>query len=1176
MRLLKCLLLVFMAASIQAHAEYTKFFNLTASEVRIDSMLPAFSYAIPLSEQYADSVYTVSILYPEYIDVTSTEASRYEQLNGKRQSSPAILQEVLFDRRNPSLRVSFCPVIYRDGRYQALVSFMLKIESKALKRSQRMARKISTKASRYASHSVLASGNWAKIRVPSTGVYQITESLIRAAGFSDITKVKVYGYGGNLQNEKLNASDLIEYDDLKEVPICLAEGKRLFYARGPVSWQSQTSTRRTRNYYSDYGYYFITQADSAVATIDSTAFLNTFYPAADDYHQLYEKDGFSWYNGGRNLFDSEAIALGGQRRYTFHHPSTTSSGTLAVSVSAGMTSRLQVWLNDSLLGTQSPTIADRDHDFGCQSTSTYRINHLGATDTVRIVSLSGGVLRLDYISWTYDRPAPAPVFAGSFPSPEYVYNITNQDHHADGQADMVIIIPTSQKLLKQAQRLKTFHETHDSLRVTIVPADELYNEFSSGTPDGNAYRRYLKMLYDRASTSADMPKYLLLFGDCFWDNRMVTSEVRSYSPDDYLLCFESENSFNNIACYVDDGFFALLDDGEGSDPQTSDLLDLAVGRFPVDNETDAQTMVDKTIAYAENKNAGAWQNTLMFMGDDGNQNLHMTDVDAAAEQVASSHPGFLIKKVMWDSYQRTVSSTGNTYPDVTRIIKQQQSKGALIMDYAGHGNETQLSHEAVLRSTDFANFTNTNLPLWITASCDILPFDHPTGTLGETAVLNPKGGAVAFFGTTRTVYADRNAIINRAYLKYVLSKENGKPITMGEAQRLAKNELTKTGSDRTTNKLQYSLLGDPALALNLPLVTLVVDSINGMPVSKDAPAKLKAGTTVKVAGHIEGSDNFNGTVTATIRDSRELVTCRQNDRSQASVAFQYYDRTKTIFSGTDSVRNSRFNFTFAVPMDIKYSDESGLMNLYAVNNSHTATANGYTEAFTLGGTGTAGNDSIGPSIYCYLNSPSFSNGGNVNTTPYFVAKVSDEDGINSTGNGVGHDLQLIIDNDPTLSYVLNDNFSFDFGSYTSGSTFFALPELQPGKHQLKFRAWDVLNNSSTATLDFTVVHGLQPNLIDVNCTNNPATSSTTFILTHDRMGNSMDVEIDVFDLSGRQLWKHQESGVSQAGSYTVNWDLTTDGGRRMQTGVYVYRARISCEGSEMASKSKKLIVIGNN
>ena len=78
------------------------------------------------------------------------------------------------------------------------------------------------------------------------------------------------------------------------------------------------------------------------------------------------------------------------------------------------------------------------------------------------------------------------------------------------------------------------------------------------------------------------------------------------------------------------------------------------------------------------------------------------------------------------------------------------------------------------------------------------------------------------------------------------------------------------------------------------------------------------------------------------------------------------------------------------------------------------------------------------------------------------------------------------------------------------------------------------------------------------------------------MGSSMDVEIDVFDLSGRQLWRHEESGVSTSSAYTVGWDLTTDNGQRLQTGVYLYRARVSCEGSGKVSKSKKLIVIGNN
>ena len=101
------------------------------------------------------------------------------------------------------------------------------------------------------------------------------------------------------------------------------------------------------------------------------------------------------------------------------------------------------------------------------------------------------------------------------------------------------------QLRTQAERLKAFHEQNDGMRVRIVPADELYNEFSSGTPDANAYRRYLKMLYDRAQTDADMPKYLLLFGDCVWDNRMLTANCRNLNPDDYLLCFESENSFKH-------------------------------------------------------------------------------------------------------------------------------------------------------------------------------------------------------------------------------------------------------------------------------------------------------------------------------------------------------------------------------------------------------------------------------------------------------------------------------------------------------------------------------------------------------------------------------------------------------------------------------------------------------
>ena len=1173
---------LFLLVAVTANAQRQRFFNLTVEDIEIDSLLPQFTYAIPVGENYADSVYQLEIRYPEFIDMSKQDEARYAKLCGSPLPSlPSITQQMVVEKKKGILEFSLVPLVERDGKKQFLVSFMIAMTSRPNASSSKKAKnvaKASGAADRYASHSVLASGRWAKIRVPCDGVYQLTEALVKKAGFSNLAHVKIYGYGGNLQNEKLVGSELAELDDLPEVPSCTVNGKRLFYGKGPVSWNNASATRRTRNPYSNYGYYFLTESDETPLSVDSAAFLQSFYPSADDYHSLHEIDNYSWYQGGRNLFENSPINAGSSKVYTLPNTAHATSGVLSVSVTAGQATTVQVEFNDSLVGQQ--VISLGEYDKGSESRAIYSVEGLRATDSIKISTISGGPARLDYISMAYNQPRPAPDLAqGSFPSPEYVYNITNQDHHADKEVDMVIIIPTSQKLLSPAQRLADFHEQHDSLKVKIVPADELYNEFSSGTPDANAYRRYLKMLYDRAETEEQQPKYLLLFGDAVWDNRMLTSDCKAFDPDDYLLAFESENSFSELYCYVDDGWFTLLDDGEGTNQLSSDKQDVAVGRFPVTTLTDAEAVVDKTISYAEDANAGAWQNVIVFMGDDGNQNLHMRDVNETADKISSLYPNYQVKKVMWDAYTRVSSSTGNTYPEVSSIIKQQQALGALIFDYAGHGRPDQISHELVLRLNDFRNFSNSNLPLWITASCDIMPFDGTEATIGETALLNSKGGAVAFYGTTRTVYANYNKSLNTTFLKYVLRQVDGKPTPLGEAQRLTKNEMITTGQDRTANKLQYSLLGDPALSLNLPRQNMVIDSLAGVKMGTADLPELRAGDIVTIKGHVEknglADNSFNGLVTVVVRDTRELVTCKKNDPIQTKTAFTFYDRQKTLYTGSDSVRNGFFEMTFAVPRDINYADGTGLINTYAVSSDHQSLANGAESRFLVNGTDSVSNDSIGPSIYCYLNSPSFVNGGTVNATPYFVALVTDKDGINASGSGIGHDLQLTIDGDMQKTYNLNDHFTFDFGSFTKGSTYYNIPELSEGPHTLTFRAWDVLNNPSTAKLSFNVVKGLQPEIASVSCTNNPATTSTTFIVTHNFMGSQVDLVIDVFDMSGRLLWQHSESGVSSSNAYTVSWDLTVDGGARLQTGVYLYRVRLSSDGGSQATKAKKLVVIGN-
>ena len=1173
--------LLFLSALCLPCSAWQRFFNLTADEVRIDTLLPRFTYTIPLGDNYADSTYTVELRYPEFLDMDKDDVARYAAISGEPlPAMPEISSCVAVNRKKGVLVVSFTPLVYREGVYRKLVSFMLSVEASGSLTVHR-ASSASSASGRYASHSVLAEGSWAKIRVPETGIYELTESVIKSAGFSDLSQVKIYGYGGALQNETLEGDELAALDDLSEVATCTAGGRRLFFAQGPVTWSGNTTTARTRNPYSDYGYYFITESDDEPLTVDSATFVSDIYPSTKDYHTLYEVDDYAWFEGGRNLYESSSIAEGSSKSYTIETPGYDSDGKITVVVTAGTASKAQIAVNDSVVGTLSMSLGS--YDSGDDATGIYSVHNLAAVNTVTVTATSGGPLRLDYIQAVFATPRDLPALSTTaFDAPEYVHNITNQDLHADAGYQMVIIVPTSQKLVTQAERIKTLHEEHDGMSVRIVPADELYNEFSSGTPDANAYRRYMKMLYDRAEGDDDMPRYLLLFGDCAWDNRMNSSSWANYSTDDFLLCYESENSFSKTSCYVDDGFFCYLDDGEGGNPLSSDMLDIAVGRFPVRDASEAEILVDKTVDYVENDNAGAWENIVMFLGDDGNDNRHMTDADDIATSLETIDPALHVKRVMWDAYTRVSTASGNTYPEVTELITEQQSAGALMINYSGHGAEYSISHEKVLMLDDFKNFTNTNMPFWVTASCDIAPFDGQTENIGEQILLNADGGAVAFFGTSRTVYVTRNKAINLAFTELLFTPVDGEYISLGEAQRLAKNQLITSGQDLTTNKLQYSLLGDPALKLNIATVDAVIDSINGIAVGGDVQAQLKAGSVATVKGHIESDGtrmtSFTGLVTATVRDSKELVVCKLNDTSSdgASTAFTYYDRTNTLFNGTDSVVGGEFSFSFAVPMDINYSDETGLINIFAVDDNTKLLANGYSEDFTVGGTETTSNDSIGPSIYCYLNSSSFTNGDDVNTTPYFYATVSDKDGLNTTGAGIGHDMVLIIDGEMSKTYILNDNFVYDFGSYTSGSTYYSIPELDEGEHKLKFRAWDILNNSSSTELTFNVVKGLTPTLYSIGVTSNPAYTSTTFIINHDRTGSDMDVRIDLFDTGGRILWRHEESGVPTSSAYTIDWDLTTSTGSRLQTGVYLYRVYVSCESGNSVSKTKKLIVINNN
>ena len=215
--------IVLLLASLTIQAQ--RFFNLTADEVRVDTLLPVFNYAYPVGTHYTDSTYDVAIEYPEFVPMSAEEISRYQHISGAPLSAmPEIYQSVSVDRKQGTLHIGFIPLVFRDGQYQKLVSFKLNIRGKEenVRRASAIGHHTSA-ISRYAENSVLRSGSWAKIRVPVTGIYQLTSDLIKKAGFNDINKVKIYGYGGARQPEQLTAEYLTETD-------VLSAARRLLYA----------------------------------------------------------------------------------------------------------------------------------------------------------------------------------------------------------------------------------------------------------------------------------------------------------------------------------------------------------------------------------------------------------------------------------------------------------------------------------------------------------------------------------------------------------------------------------------------------------------------------------------------------------------------------------------------------------------------------------------------------------------------------------------------------------------------------------------------------------------------------------------------------------------------------------------------------------------------------------
>lgn len=755
----------------------------------------------------------------------------------------------------------------------------------------------------------------------------------------------------------------------------------------------------------------------------------------------------------------------------------------------------------------------------------------------------------------------------TFPAPTFVKQIENQNLHALDIVDLTIITPAA--LQSEAERVAQLHR-EEGLSVIVTEQEKIFNEFSSGTPDATAYRRLMKMFYDRATNEASRPRYLLLFGDGTYDNRAAMQSLHSPQCSQLLTC-QSKASIDERESFVLEDYFGFLEDGSGENIKT-DKVCLGIGRYPVSSLQNARAAVDKLYRYVQNRDLSPWKNNICIAADDGDEAVHTKQADLGSDTLLLKNTDtprleYRVNKLYVDSYHLDPQS--KKCPEAHREIMKYFDEGMLLFDYIGHNDpEIGFTGEGLLSRVDMDNLDNSRLPFIITITCDYCRFDDGGLTAGENMFLNATAGAIGLITTTRVVYTDGNDKINRRLMKRFLSRDdNGNYLRIGDILMRAKRDFN-TEIDK--NKLNYVLIGDPALRLVYPQYNLQVIRINGK--SATSPTEMESGQSYTVEGEVRSPQgellsDFNGEVYFSLYDEEKSFTTLAH---QDAKTWTYNYRPNLLTTGAGTVQNGQFSLTVVLPPDNSHSGKSALLNLYACDASGRE-ANGYTEQLVISTAPAAQPaDTQGPDItFAGFNSDHFTDGAPIETPATFICRFSDPSGIWS-GTSLGRQMILMlngssIDDNPSRYY----RPTLD-GNTPGGELIYPLPALREGLYTLTFKVFDSLGNSSEVTTAFEIAPEDSPYILRLD--EEPVTQQAT-LSCQDLEGNDIievkRVRISVTDPQGKEVWYHETSG----NPFPLVWDLLDNDGQRVPAGQYDCRAYLETEAGSTATPAKKIVVI---
>ena len=880
------------------------------------------------------------------------------------------------------------------------------------------------------------------------------------------------------------------------------------------------------------------------------------YDSNSDYSSGHPTDGSGSFTG---TFPDNRSLL----KFTFNASGITSKGYLnwfEIYYNKTLTP-----VNDQLLFYSKDTTAAIEYDLSGFTNSNIKVFDITNYSDIKIISnpllLSGGEFRFISSSVKGNPCEYLAIGNDNFKTPSKPVEIANSNIHGfrDG-AKLIIVTPKDFK--DQALRLQAFKQNHPKLNIPtyVADIDQIFNEFSCGMQDVSGLRNFIKYAYNNWTIK---PENVLLLGDGTYDYKNIEG-----NNNNYIIPWETENYLNQIDSYPMDDFYVEISNN-------SLLVDMGIGRINANSLDDAKNAVDKIIEYESKTDKGNWQNLITMVADDQwtTDGYEGNDHVDQSETLSNDHipKSFDINKIYLGAYPTVITSIGRSKPGVTVDLIKAVNNGTLLVNFIGHGSPELWTHERIFEnSSTIPQLTNNNYFFLTAATCDFGHFDMTTAQCGsELLVLKAGSGAIGAFASARPAWSGNNSDLDNLLYDNLLNSQRDTlnlPITIGKAYFNSK--FVRNGE----NDQKYNLFCDPSLRLDIPQYSASFDSINGISLATFTnDVKIKALSNTKINGTIKKVDNtswtnYNGEGILTIFDSQRSMPLAEQDNYPIAV------QGGIIFRGRISITNGKFNSGFMVPKDISYDNNNGKVVLLFYGNSGDGLA--YTNRVIIGGTDTtAVNNNKGPDINIYFDDVTYNNSYLVNPDSKLIVRLSDSYGLNTTGTGIGHKIEGILNDDQNNPIDFTNYFTGDLDAGgKSGQVVYQFNQLNQGHYKLQVKAWDVFNNFSTAITYFDVVSGNGLEVSDVYNYPNPFFGKTTFTFQQN-LAKQLDVKIKVFTVAGRMIREIDKYGVNEK-FVTVEWDGRDQDGNFIANGAYFYKVILkSTDGQFSKSVIGKLAVI---